>query len=149
MAERFAKMVDKLPAELVLGPVSATLDRTLTRRQAQARERALAALDSDRYLALHDAIDTLLADPPLTRTASQPAHRELPTSVRRAHRRLRRRMAEVEQRPAGAARDLPPRGTQGGQTAALRDRVRRTRGGQAGHSTAQAPTSSAPPSRRT
>jgi CHAD domain-containing protein len=106
MAERFAKMVDTLPAELVLGPVSATLVRTLTRRQAQARERALAALDSDRYLALHDAIDMLLADPPLTRTASQPAHRELPTSVRRAHRRLRRRMAEVDQRPAGAARDL-------------------------------------------
>jgi CHAD domain-containing protein len=106
MAERFAKMVDTLPAELVLGPVSAALDRTLTRRQAQARERALAALDSDRYLALHDAIDTLLADPPLTRTASQPAHRELPKSVRRAHRRLRRRMAEVDQRPAGAARDL-------------------------------------------
>jgi CHAD domain-containing protein len=106
MAERFAKMVDTLPAELVLGPVSATLDRTLTRRQAQARERALAALDSDRYLALHDAIDMLLADLPPTRTASQPAHRELPTSVRRAHRRLRRRMAEVDQRPAGAARDL-------------------------------------------
>ena len=32
----------------------------------EARERALAALDSDRYLALHDAIDALLAEPPLT-----------------------------------------------------------------------------------
>ena len=106
MAERFRAMVDQLPPELVLGPVSATLDRTFARRQAEARERALAALDSDRYLALHDALDALLAHPPLTERAGRPAQRELPSHVRRALRRMRRGMAAIDRQPGGEQRDL-------------------------------------------
>jgi CHAD domain-containing protein len=106
MAQRFREMVDQLPAELVLGPVSATLDRTFARRQAEARERALAALDSDRYLSLQDALDALLAHPPLTQRAGRPARRELPKDVRRAFRRMRRGMAAVDQHPGGEHRDL-------------------------------------------
>ena len=105
MAERFSEMVDDLPAELVLGPVSAGLDRTFARRQATARERALAALDSDRYLALHDSIDALLADPPLTGRAERPAKRELVKGVRRAYHRTQRRMDAVDQEPDGETRD--------------------------------------------
>jgi inorganic triphosphatase YgiF len=106
MAERFREMVDQLPPELVLGPVSATLDRTFARRQAEARERALAALDSDRYLSLQDALDALLAHPPLTQRAGRPAQRELPSHVRRALRRMRRGMAAVDQQPGGEHHDL-------------------------------------------
>jgi len=106
MAARFAELVEGLPPELVLGPVRATLERSFARQQAQGRERALAALDSGRYLALHDSIDALLADPPLTDHADRPARRELPANVRKAHRRLRRRMAAVDQQPAGEPRDL-------------------------------------------
>jgi hypothetical protein len=106
MAERFRAMVDQLPPELVLGPVSATLDRTFARRQAEARERALAALDSDRYLSLQDALDALLAHPPLTQRAGRPAQRELPSHVRRALRRMRRGMAAVDQQPGGEHHDL-------------------------------------------
>jgi CHAD domain-containing protein len=105
MADRFARMLAQLPPELVLGPVSNTLDRLFTRQQAEARERALTALDSDRYLALHAAIDTMLAEPPLTRRADNPAHRELRRNVRRAFRRTRRYMAAVTAAPAGEARD--------------------------------------------
>jgi CHAD domain-containing protein len=90
----------------VLGPVSATLDRTFARRQAEARDRALAALDSDRYLSLQDALDALLAHPPLTQRAGRPAQRELPSHVRRALRRMRRGMAAVDQQPGGEHRDL-------------------------------------------
>jgi CHAD domain-containing protein len=106
MAERFAEMIDELPAELVLGPVSATLEQTFARQQAEARERSLAALDSDRYLALHEAIDVLLAEPPLTGRAGRPAKRELPKNVRRAYRRTQRGMTAVEQQPDGEQRDL-------------------------------------------
>ncbi len=106
MAARFAELVDGLAPELVLGPVSAALERSFGRQQAEARERALAALDSERYFVLHDGIDALLACPPLTKRAGRPARRELPASVRRAHRRLRRRMAAVDRQPAGEPRDL-------------------------------------------
>ncbi|HVH22671.1 MAG TPA: CYTH and CHAD domain-containing protein [Pseudonocardia sp.] len=105
MAARFGGVVDQLPAQLVLGPVAGTLDRTFGRQQAQGRERAVAALDSARYLALQDALDGLLTDPPLTEKADRPADRELPASVRRAHRRLRRRMAAADEQPAGPDRD--------------------------------------------
>jgi CHAD domain-containing protein len=70
MAERSTEILADLPDELVLGPVGAALTRSFERRQADARKVALAALNSDRYLALHDAIDALLADPPFTRAAT-------------------------------------------------------------------------------
>jgi CHAD domain-containing protein len=105
MAARFGTLVDQQRADLVLGPVAATLDRTFARQQEQARQRALAALNSDRYLALQDAIDALLRDPPLTDRADRPARRELTKDVRRAYRRLRRRMDDVAEQPAGAGRD--------------------------------------------
>jgi CHAD domain-containing protein len=105
-ADRFADVIGELPPELVLGPVSAAVDHESSRRQVDARQRTLAALDSDRYLALHGAIDTLLADPPLTKAAGNAAGRELPRHVSRAYRRMKRRMREVERQPAGESRDL-------------------------------------------
>ena len=58
-----------MPDELVVGPVQARLTRYFAGREAEARSALIAALDSDRYLALLAAIDGLLADPPLTRRA--------------------------------------------------------------------------------
>ncbi|MGH3934048.1 MAG: CHAD domain-containing protein [Pseudonocardiaceae bacterium] len=106
MAERFAEIFTELPDELKLGPVEATFTRSFTRRQADAREVAIAALDSERYLALHDRIDALLSNPPLTASASRPAKRELPKSVRRAYRRVDKRMTQADCQPPGEARDL-------------------------------------------
>ncbi|HEX4250826.1 MAG TPA: CYTH and CHAD domain-containing protein [Pseudonocardia sp.] len=103
--ERLAEVVGELPDELVLGPVSAQVTRSLQRRRAAGREQATAALDSDRYLALHDAIDRLLADPPLTKRARRPARRELPKGVGRAWRRTERRMRAAERIEPGEARD--------------------------------------------
>lgn len=102
---RLEAAVGELPEELVLGPVAAQVTRSLQRRRAQGRERALAALDSDRYLALHDAIDRFLADPPLTRRAARPARRELAKDVARAWRRTTRRMRAADAMPAGERRD--------------------------------------------
>lgn len=106
MAQRCGTMLTELPDDLVLGPVAASMTRTFERRQRDARLVALAALDSDRYLALHNAIDALLADPPLTRAASKPGRRELPASVARAYRRVKSDMREVVAQPVGAQRDL-------------------------------------------
>ncbi|WP_300010669.1 CYTH and CHAD domain-containing protein [Pseudonocardia sp.] len=104
--QRLAALIAGLPGDLVLGPVGAQLTRSMQRRRAAARETALAALDSDRYLALHDAIDRLIADPPVARGARRPARRELPRGVARAWKRTRRRMRAVEGAQVGPARDL-------------------------------------------
>ncbi|MDQ4033223.1 MAG: CYTH and CHAD domain-containing protein [Actinomycetota bacterium] len=106
MAERFAALLAELPKELKLGPVDAAVTRSFARRQADAREVAVAALDSERYLALHDRIDALLAAPPVTARARRKAKRELPKSVRRAYRRVESRMADADRQPAGQQRDL-------------------------------------------
>ena len=105
MAERFAAILAEFPDELKLGPVDAALTRSFERRQADAREVAVAALDSERYLAMHDRIDALLVDPPVTARARRKAKRELPKSVRRAYRRVESRMADAD-RQSGGQRDL-------------------------------------------
>lgn len=105
MAERFAAILAEFPDDLKLGPVDAALTRTFERRQADAREVAVAALDSERYLALHDRIDALLAAPPVTALARRKAKRELPKSVRRTYRRVESSMADAD-RQSGDQRDL-------------------------------------------
>ncbi|HEX8759703.1 MAG TPA: CYTH and CHAD domain-containing protein [Pseudonocardiaceae bacterium] len=106
MAERFAAILAELPDELKLGPVDAALTRSFERRQADARQVAVAALDSERYLVLHDRIDALLAEPPVTVRARRKAKRELLKSVRRAYRRVESRMADADRQPPGQRRDF-------------------------------------------
>ncbi|MGH3802672.1 MAG: CHAD domain-containing protein [Pseudonocardiaceae bacterium] len=105
MAERFAAILAELPDELKLGPVEAAFTRSFERRQADAHDVAVAALDSERYLVLHDRIDALLADPPVTARATRKAKRELPKSVRRAYLRVESRMADADRQPSGEGRD--------------------------------------------
>ena len=93
-----------LPAELVLGPVEARVQGHFAPVQAAARKEVLAALDSPRYIALLDALDQLLADPPLTVEAARPAADVLPGSARRAYRRTDRRLRRAR---AHAARPAP------------------------------------------
>lgn len=104
--ERLTSVLHTLPEDVVLGPVSAQITRSLQRRGAEGREAALAALDGDRYLALHDAVDQLLADPPLTSRASRPARKELARSVANVWRRLRKRMASADAASSGNEHDV-------------------------------------------
>jgi inorganic triphosphatase YgiF len=104
--ERLLEVIGGLPEELVMGPVSAQVTRTLQRRRAEGQVMALAALDGDRYLALHDAIDALLSDPPLTKRAKRPAVEELRKQMGRVWRRLAERMQAAEALGAGAERDI-------------------------------------------
>ena len=106
MAERLAAMLAELPDELILGPVAAAVTRSFARRIADARQVAVAALDSDRYLALHNTIDALLAHPPLTPAANRPARRELPKSAARVYRRVALRMHDATSQPEGEQRDV-------------------------------------------
>jgi CHAD domain-containing protein len=103
--QHLIEAISELPGELVMGPVASQVTRSLSRRRSDGQAAAIAALDSDRYLALHDAIDTLLDEPPLRKGAGRPAHRELPRHMGRAWRRVAKRMAVAEALEPGPERD--------------------------------------------
>jgi CHAD domain-containing protein len=106
LEERLTAVVGELPDELVLGPVGAHVTRTLARRRAEGDARALAALGSERYLALQTRIDALLDEPPLTRHARRKAAKELPRSVGKAYRRTDQRVRAALGEQDGEQRDL-------------------------------------------
>jgi CHAD domain-containing protein len=106
LAGRLRRDLRDTPAELVLGPVEARVQGHFAPVQAASRKEVLAALDSPRYFALLDALDQLLADPPLTAAAGQPAGDVLPGSARRAYRRTARRLHRARHTPPGARREV-------------------------------------------
>ena len=99
---RLTAELTAIPPALVVGPVQARITGCFTAGLAQAAQTALAALDGQRYLRLLDALDALLADPPLTPLAERKAGKVLAKPVRRAARRLQRALAAV---PAAEDRD--------------------------------------------
>lgn len=90
--EHFQSEVAGLPEDLVVGPVAARFTRHFGPALAAARSTVLKTLGDKRYRRLLDSVDHLLADPQLTSRASRPAARELPSHVRRAYRRTKRRV---------------------------------------------------------
>ncbi|MBP2334098.1 CHAD domain-containing protein [Saccharothrix coeruleofusca] len=92
---RFEGVVAGLEPELVPGPVAARLTRHFAPLETEAQRALVAALDSSRYFALLDAVDALLADPPLTPLADRKAVKVLPSLVERTYRRLAKRAAEA------------------------------------------------------
>ena len=105
MAGHLQAGLDKLPRELIMGPVLARVRVHFAPVAAEARAAVLEALDGDRYLALLDALDALLVDPPLTPQAARPAAEVLPAAVRHTRRRVRRRIRRAWHVPAGPGRD--------------------------------------------
>jgi len=105
MIERFTQVIRALPAHLIMGPLASDLERSLGQLAEQGEQAIMAALDSDRYLALQHMLDQLLEHPPLTRKADRSAQAELPRAVARAFRKLDRQLAESTALPAGPDRD--------------------------------------------
>ncbi|MFJ3765161.1 CHAD domain-containing protein [Streptomyces sp. NPDC090082] len=103
---RLTARVEELPPDLTLGPVKARLRRRDAALAANARHQALAALDSDRYLTLLDALAALLADPPLRKAARRDADAVLARAVRDDHDRLGGRIHRALALPPGHERDL-------------------------------------------
>ncbi|WP_214401762.1 CYTH and CHAD domain-containing protein [Pseudonocardia lacus] len=102
---RITDALDGVPDELVLGPVRAQVTRYFAGRRATAHDELVAALDGERYLALLAAIDALLAEPPLTGAADEPAREGLGRIVRRNHRRVADHVRGAEELALGAERD--------------------------------------------
>ncbi|MEV3991220.1 CYTH and CHAD domain-containing protein [Streptomyces sp. NPDC049837] len=106
LTERLTSRIDALPVTLLLGPVRGRLRAWAGAGRAGSRGRTLAVLDSERYTALLDALDALLADPPLRPAAGKPARAVLPRAVLKDYERLAARMERALALPAGHDRDV-------------------------------------------
>jgi CHAD domain-containing protein len=106
LSEYLLTRLTSLPAEQVLGPAQARVRAHFAPREASAREALLEALNSARYYTLVAELDRLLADPPLTATAAEPAGKVLPRAIGRTYRRTRRRIHQAQRIAPGAGRDV-------------------------------------------
>ncbi len=88
--------VDELPAELVLGPVVARLETGEVVAREHGRAAAAALVAERRHLDLLDALHALLADPPLTAEAGEPAGAVLAAVLHREARRVRKAAAAAD-----------------------------------------------------
>jgi CHAD domain-containing protein len=70
-----------------------------------AHDRLLVELDGERYRALGAALDDLVADPPLTERAAEPAGAALPRLVARSFARVRRLVREADRTEDAAGRE--------------------------------------------
>jgi CHAD domain-containing protein len=84
---RFAETVAELPAELVLGPVAATIEQQLLREQLQHQKTLRTAMNGRRYLALLRDVQRWVTDPPFTDRAADKAT-ALRGAVRTAERKV-------------------------------------------------------------
>lgn len=89
------------PVELVMGPVQARVREHFAPLGAESRRAVLAALDSERYFALLDELDRILAEPPLGPDADQPAKKALRAAVARTYRRTGKRIKRARQARPG------------------------------------------------
>jgi len=105
MIERFNQVIQTLPDNLIVGPLACDIEQALGQLAAQGEQTIMAALNSPRYQTLHQHLNQLLANPPLTHRAGRPAHTELPTSLAKAVRRLDKRLTTAETLPEGTVRD--------------------------------------------
>jgi CHAD domain-containing protein len=86
--ERLTAALDDLPRTLVSGPVEARLRAWAQARHHDARRRLLGVLDSPRHLTLLDALDALVADPPLLEAAGGEPAKVLAKAVRKDFRKV-------------------------------------------------------------
>jgi CHAD domain-containing protein len=103
--ERLMAELAREPSQLVVGAVAARLDEHLLGSLLTHRACLLTELDGERYLALLDAVVAFAADPPLTAAAHGPVAEVLPPLVRKAWKKLRKRVGRAEAADPGQARD--------------------------------------------
>ncbi|RVX44808.1 CHAD domain-containing protein [Nonomuraea polychroma] len=74
---RFAKLLAGVAPELIIGPIHTRLGWDLHKREEEAYERIKETLSGDRYYALLNALDELIAEPKLGKAAAKPAQERL------------------------------------------------------------------------
>jgi CHAD domain-containing protein len=95
MREHLSALIAEQPPELVIGSVATRIDDQLSAEYQTGREQALAALDSERYFRLLDALDELVESPPLRPSADKAAKKGATRLLRRDARRLHREVRAI------------------------------------------------------
>lgn len=103
---RLHDRIGSLPDTLVLGPVDARVRVWSVARREDTRHQVLDVLDSERYLALLDSLDALLAAPPLLPAAQQEPGKALPRALLKDYGRLATRIGHALALPPGQRRDV-------------------------------------------
>ncbi|MDR7084735.1 CHAD domain-containing protein [Arthrobacter ginsengisoli] len=103
MRDHLDGLISAEPPDLIIGSVKHQLDDQLGAAYEAALADGLAALESDRYFRLLDALDGFLAAPPL----AGPAHKKAPGTIGRLVNADRKRLSgavkSLEDAPAGEA----------------------------------------------
>lgn len=106
LREHLDAVLEAEAPELVLGPVGRRIADALKAAERAGRDEAGRALDSERYFRLLDALDGLVADPPLTSKAYVAARDLVPRLLARDDKKLRKAVRDVERSQDPGARDL-------------------------------------------
>ncbi len=92
--ERLNGLLDDEADVVAVGPARRLVRQVLRARRRDAASKVTAALDSERYRALQDALDAFTAAP-CNRRADRSASKQLPRRVRKVYRRLENRVVAV------------------------------------------------------
>jgi CHAD domain-containing protein len=88
------------------GQLGEGAEAEMSQAYRDAHDALLRAMDSDRYHRLITALDELVASPPLTDRAGEPAARVLPRRAARAYDQLRSLVDAIHETPSGDEREL-------------------------------------------
>jgi CHAD domain-containing protein len=104
LAERYQLALDKLPPELVRGPIRGRLVEGARRRYQTGLRRSLIAMRSQRYFRLLDALDAWVAEVPATASGDE----STPVTIDAAYQKVRKAAKAATQVEPGAEheRDL-------------------------------------------
>ncbi|UXX93386.1 CYTH and CHAD domain-containing protein [Streptomyces sp. AD2-2] len=106
MTERLTTVLGELPRTLISGPIRTRLRTWANARRGGSRRRLIGVLDSQRYLALLDTLDAVLAEPPLLPDAAGKPEKVITKAVRKDFGKVSALVAEAMEAPPGADRDL-------------------------------------------
>jgi CHAD domain-containing protein len=104
-AERLDEQVRRSDAEELIGPVQARVQAHGAKTRAATMKAVSAALKSERYYALLDELDQVIADVPPGPAAGASPRQALPAAVSRSYRKTRRRMRAALRAPEGTPRE--------------------------------------------
>jgi CHAD domain-containing protein len=105
-AQRMQQHAAEMDADLLIGPVAGRIQAHFAGASAAARDAVLAALSSHRYDVLLDALDAVIADPPLGPDAHAAAGSVLPPSVLDSFVTTRRRILRAWHAAPGGPTDV-------------------------------------------